>query len=261
MRGVGDQPPLRRLGALQRLHHLVEAGRQAPQLVVAAHLDPPGQVVGPRDLLGRVRDLAGGRQRRAGDDRAQRRGQRDAAGADQEQDQDQGREGVLGVLQRGRDLEGGAVRERLGQHPQRGVSASASSKLGSPPLAASSCASVETGISIGVPGVGITSPSAPMIWPRAGGAPGPGAGAAGSSPGGPVPWGDAGCRARSPCSKAAQPYRAALGLVAQVVVDLVAEAVAHERVDDRRGEHHGQRDRGRREQRQPAAQAHFSRSE
>ncbi len=73
VRGVGDQPPLRRLGALERLHHLVEARRQPPQLVVAAHLDAPGQVVGPRHLLGGLRDLAGRGQRGPRDHRARAR--------------------------------------------------------------------------------------------------------------------------------------------------------------------------------------------
>ena len=68
VRGVGDQAPLRRLRALQRLHHLVEARGQPPELVVAADLDPPGQVAGPRHLLGRAR-----RPRRPGRARCGRR--------------------------------------------------------------------------------------------------------------------------------------------------------------------------------------------
>ena len=43
-------------------------------------------------------------------------------------------------------------------------------------------------------------------------------------------------------------------------VDLVAEAVADEHVDDRGGEHDRDRDRGGAEQRQPPPQGHFSRS-
>ena len=150
VRGVGDQPPLRRLGALERGHHLVEAGGQAAELVVAADLDPVGEVVGPRHLLGRVRDLTRGRERRPGDDRAERGRQRDAAGADRGQDDDQGVEGVVGVLERAGHLDRRPVGQRARSGPAGRVSpARTSSNLACPPFAASSRSAPETGIWMG----------------------------------------------------------------------------------------------------------------
>ena len=260
MRGVGDQPSLRRLGALERGHHLVEAAGQTAELVVATHLDPVGEVVSPRHLLGRVRDLAGRRERRARDDRPERRGERDPARADRGQDEDQRVEGVIGVLERAGDLDCGASRQRLRQDPQVGVA-----RLGvlQPRLSA------------------VRGQAAILARDRdRDGRAGPGDDDAvgGDQLGQGLRAARLGRRQRQrvlvaslrarraaargrrdgdPGSRGRRTRREALGdalgLLAKVVVDVAPQPVADQRVDQHRGQQHRQGDRQRREQRQPPA--------
>ena len=117
-----------------------------------------------------------------------------------------------------------------------------------------------------------------MNWPSAAASPGLGLGAVRTSGGGPTGWDRAtpgGVRSLPPSDRLEsagrlgacwerllelpEPGLGLLDLTAQVVVDVVAQAVTDEDVDERRSEDDRQRDRGGREQRQPPAQGHFSR--
>ena len=148
VRGVRDQPPLRRFGALERGHHLVEAGGEPAELVVAADVDPVGQVVRAGDLLGGVRDLPGRRERGARHNRAEGGGERDATGADRGQDDDQRVERVIRVLEGAGHLDRSAVGERLGEHPQVRALRMTSLNWRRPPLAASWRSALETGMRV-----------------------------------------------------------------------------------------------------------------
>ena len=96
----------------------LKLGGETAELVVAAHLDPVGQVVRAGDLLGGIRDLPGRRQRGPCHERAEGRGERDAAGANRRQDDDQRVERVVRVLQGAGHLDRSAVGERLGEDPE-----------------------------------------------------------------------------------------------------------------------------------------------
>ena len=225
-------------------------------------LDPLGQVVGPRDLLGRVGDLAGRRERGARHERPERRGERDAAGADRGQDDDQGVEGVVGVLERAGHLHRAARRPAAGSAPagrcRRRVtsleiarrrrwraSCGPRSRPGSGPATRRRCT---------------TAPLGPISCARAGGPPGPGGGTASADllaaaaalrraglPRAAARRRPAGRRRiasrrlRLPDDPLAAARRSRL--MAQVVVDVAAQPVADQRVDEDRGEQHRERDR------------------
>ena len=298
MRGVGDQSALGRLGALQRGHHLVEARSEPAELVVAADLDPVGEVVGAGDLLGGVGDLAGRGQRGSRHHRAERGRQRDAAGAHRGQDDDQRVEGVVGVLERAGDLDRAALRQRLGQHAGRVPCESTSLNWAAPPSIASvrsvardreleARAGIRDGRAIGPDQLGqgrgcarargrdrpLQEDPVAGLGPLLGGllplGRRLGTGRerrrlAVLGEGGPLSGADRHLslgRARDQRRHLLRPLGDHVGLVAQVVVDVAAQPVTDQDVDESRGEQHRERDRQRREQREPAAQGHFSRSE
>jgi hypothetical protein len=253
VRGIGDQAALRRLRALQRGHHLVEARSQAAQLVVAADLDAPRQVVRAGHLLGRVRDLARRRQGGARHHRPKRRRHGDAAGADQEQDQDQRGKRVLRLLEGCSHLDSAAVGEWLGQHPQRRCVVhldAAQKRFVQLDVREAGLAAAHRQLPVGG---GNGDRELRLRRPHDGAV-----GADDLAQGGRRPRRPGRARRNPPLGVAVQPHRSAVGLAAQLVVHLVAQAVADQDVDDGRCQDHGQRHRRSGEQRQPPAQAHFS---
>ena len=94
MRGVGHELTLRahgfvdrRAGGLEPLDHRVEAGRELADLVVGVVLDAAGQVFGVGDVLRGLGHLAEWREHAPRRQSPEARGERDPAGAQQEQDQ------------------------------------------------------------------------------------------------------------------------------------------------------------------------------
>jgi hypothetical protein len=105
VRGIGDELTLRPCRFLERRQHRVEAVGQAADLVPPVALDAAAEIARLRHVLGRRRQAAHRRERRAGDEQPERRGDRHAPARDQEQDPPDPRQRVVDLAQRPRDLE------------------------------------------------------------------------------------------------------------------------------------------------------------
>ncbi len=96
VRGVGHELALRVHGGVERAHrllerveHRVEARRQPPDLIFSDRLYAPAQILGQRDVLGRLREALQRQHGRAGHQPSEQRRERDAADVEQHQDQAQ----------------------------------------------------------------------------------------------------------------------------------------------------------------------------
>ena len=94
--GVGHELALRVHGGVERAHrslesveHRVEAVGEPPDLIFADGLDAPAQVLGQRDVLGRLGEALERQHGGAGHEPSEQRRERDAADVEQRQDQAQ----------------------------------------------------------------------------------------------------------------------------------------------------------------------------
>ena len=97
---------------LERGEHRVEGNGEAPELVLAVRVHAAAQVLRRGDVLGGLRQPAGGHERGLRDAEAEQRRQPAAAERDGEQDPAQPVEHVVHLCQRTGDLEGEPRRPR-----------------------------------------------------------------------------------------------------------------------------------------------------
>ncbi len=117
VRRVGDELALRAGRLLERAEHRVEARREPAELVVAGGLDALGQVAGGRDGLRRGRQPPHRGERGARDEKAERRGKRDAGRSDREQDRPDPVQRAVDVGERAHHLERRAWDVPHREHP------------------------------------------------------------------------------------------------------------------------------------------------
>ena len=119
--GVGDELALGVHRSLERREHLVEAGGEGGELVVAVGVDPPAQVAGRGHLLGGPAEALDGRHRGPGDQVAERAGEPDPPEADECEDHRQVPQGRVDLVERTRDLDRLALLEPRGVYAEMGT--------------------------------------------------------------------------------------------------------------------------------------------
>ena len=117
VRGVRDELAARARRFLEGAEHHVEAAREAGQLVPSLDLDPLGQVSGLGHRLGRLGQPPDGCERGAGDDQSEPARDQRAPGRNQDQKPADPRQGVVGLVERPRDLDRKAGLVREGDDP------------------------------------------------------------------------------------------------------------------------------------------------
>ena len=115
---IGHEPSLRALRLLEGGEHLVEALREACQLVVTLEPDPTGQVAGLGDLTCGLRQASEREHGGPGDDQPEHHRQTDTRGADHQQPGAQLAQHVVDLVERTGELEGRVTAERRRQDPQ-----------------------------------------------------------------------------------------------------------------------------------------------
>ena len=265
VRGVGDELALGVHGGVERAHrapegveHRVEADREAPDLIGAVGGDASREVLGARDVLGGACQAPDGRDDGARDDPAQQRREGDPAERDQREDQPQAAQHVVDFGERLGELDGQAGAHALGEDAQvDAVDARVAEERA--PAACRERARAGADRQRDLRGARAHEDlaggahellvAAHLVRTR-----------------GEAPEGVVRGRAREEsrgCGhvvQAARDERQAVRAIAQLGVDLPAQLVADEQVGQRRGEQHGDGDRGGREQRDAAAEAHQPRS-
>ena len=115
--GVGDEALLLRRGRGERVDHGGEAAGQAADLAAPVGRDRRREVLGGRDLLGRVPQVDDRPHDAAGEPPAEERGRGDAGEREDQQPIAQRREHVVDLGEAARDLEDAAARATARQHP------------------------------------------------------------------------------------------------------------------------------------------------
>ena len=110
--GVGDELALLALRLVERREHRVEARAEPRELVVSLEADPVRQVARLGDDLRLARQLRHRTQRGPGDERAERGGRGDAAERDEHEDQADPVEETVDLLERADELEHVVVADR-----------------------------------------------------------------------------------------------------------------------------------------------------
>ena len=249
MRGIGHQVALRGqrsgergLGGLEAVEHRVEAPAHAPDLVLPGGRDAPSEVPGALDVLGHLGELGDRRHHRAREEPAERGGEGGAGRQEEHQDESQPGERGVHALQRAPELHGPVEGKGNRDHPQVHAAhpAVGEERARSPP----SGGHVAPLDRDGLPVLQRAPEGLPVGREELG--------VAGRAA-------QAGRRTGDARRDAAGRQRQAVhhrGLRAQGIVHLPAQLAAHDDVADECGDQHGDADRRRGHELEPAAQGH-----